>query len=197
MKVTADLSRFRAAIRHATTLTKKTSAEVVTRTARNVAFRAAQFTPAATAAAIERDLRRDGLLVKLASRNLRMRQGRFTRQEHQQEMARIKRTRKGSTRALRAGWARAIIDLGGSFRGSRLKPNGSASKGFGRKATPHSLTARIRNAIVTGDSFGRKTDAAQIASLYQALNKAVEFVTADMEIYAQKKAAETMRKLSD
>lgn len=197
MKVTADMQRFRKAIRRSISLTKKTSAEVVTRTGRNVAFRAAQFTPATTATKIERELRSNNLLAKLASRNLKQRQGRFTKEEHRREMQRIRAKRKSSPRALRAGWINAILDLGGSYRGARIKPGGSADKGFGKKATPYNLTAKIRNAIVTSNTFGRRTDAAEIAVLYLALNKAVEFVTADMEVYAQKKAAQTMRQLSD
>jgi hypothetical protein len=197
MNATANLPRFKKAIERAIKETSKTSAEVLTRTARNVAFRAAQFTPSTTATKIQRDLRRNDLLPKLASRNLKRRQGKFTRQEHQMEMQRILTRRRSGARALRVSWAAAIMDLGGSFRGGRPRAGGSAEKGFGRKATPYTLVSHIRSAVVTTNAFGQRTDASDIPMLQTALNRAVEFVTADMEIYAAKKARETERRLSD
>jgi hypothetical protein len=196
IRVRADIPRFRASLKRAMKATKKTSAEVLNRFARNVVYRAAQFTPATTASNIDQELRANQLLAKLASANLRKKQGRYTRDEHRAEMEAIRRKRRRGAKALRSGWANAIRDLGGSFRGI-TRHGSSASKGFGKKASAFNLVARVRNSIVTTNAFGQQRDASQIQVLVTAFDRAVEFVTADSEVYAQKKAAQTMREHSD
>ncbi len=196
-ELTADFSRFREKMRAAALASKKDDAYIVNRTCRNVAFRAASFTPKTTAAKIRADLRRGKLLVKLAASQLKKQKGKFTRKDLADRMRRIQKSRTGNVTALRAGWAKAIIEMGGNFRGAKLRAAGSAAEGFGRRATLAHLFAHIRNAIVTRDHSGRETGAANIPVLRIALSQAIEFVTADMEVYAMRKKDQTLRQHSD
>lgn len=188
-----------AALREVVRVTQKTEAEIVTKAAKDVAFRSAQFTPKTSAAKIRADLRKDDLLSKLASRWLKKTKGVYTRAEHEEAMRKIERARLSHRNAVRVGWFPAIIQLGGKIRGSKddsFSHLGSAARGSGKKATTGNMVSTVENAIFTRSNDGRKTWGPGIPQAVRGLAKAIAFVTRDRLQYAEKKLREKLRKFN-
>lgn len=194
--MSCDKRAFTAAVREIRAVTKRTEADILNRAARNVAYRAAQFTPKSSVSKIRASLRRGKLLIKLAASQLKREKGRYTRQEHIDRMRKIEKKRTGNVTALRAGWAKGIIDMGGSFRGSKLRATGSAFRGFGRKATPARLLAHLRNAVITTSTTGHQTGAGDIHFMEAALSRAIDLVAKENRAYAQRKIAQQLRRIT-
>jgi hypothetical protein len=194
MPASHNVREFQKALQAKMRATRKTEAEVLNHACRNVAFRAAQFTPKSSAAKIKAGFRNDNLLAKLASRNLKQRQGRFTRAEHTAEMRRIQTKATRSVGAVRASWFGALTAMGANVRGRKPAPGTNSARGGGKRATAGHLLASIWSAIVTTNARGRKTSAAEIIPLRLALDKAVRFVTADTIAYAQKRIGQTLKR---
>jgi len=193
------MRRFTAALRAVKENTRKAEADIVTRAGRDVAFRAASFTPKATASAINSKVKGSGALIGLAivALNKAPGKGQWKKADLKLKMAAILKARKAGIGALRAGWIPAIHALGGTYRGAKLT-RGSASKGSGKRATISSLVSIIRNAVVTMNVKGKKTSAEMISVAVAGLNRAIEFVSSDRENYVRKKLIEReLRKSSD
>jgi len=189
------MSRFTRVLREVKTATRKASVEIVNRAARDVAFRAASFTPKTTGAIVAATLS-SKMLAGLASAALR-KNGKFTKAEHKAYMKRILAKRKRGIGGIRAGWIPAIKALGGTYRGAKMNGGGSASKGKGKMATTSSLVAFITNAIITTSAKGVQTGGGNIPFAKAALEKAIRFVTSDREAYLRKKKlAEAMKQAS-
>ena len=190
-----NLPELSAALRHVQQVTGKTEAEIVTKAAKDVAFRAAQFTPRASQASAVARLTSDGLLPALASIACNKRYGvkNWNRNNHRAEMHRILMARRRGLGALRAGWIPAIQKLGGKFRGAKLFPDGTAAKGNAKPATISNLSAWIVNAVHTKDHKGVEFGAAEIAASVNALNQAIQSVASDRLQYAEKKLKEANR----
>lgn len=182
--MTADISRFTATLKRVLRETKKTGAEIVTHACRDVAFRAASFTPKSSPGKINRDLH-PNILRKMAAEWL-AKKGKYTKRDLRTAMSKIKKKRKASVGALRAGWIPAIQQLGGTYRGATATQRGSSSKGFGKKATASNLRAHIRNTIVTRSHDG-KHSADRIGVAAKALQKAIQFVSSDRQNHVRKK----------
>lgn len=206
LTIKADLGRFAAALKNVQMATRKTEVQIVNRAARNIAFRAASFTPKAEASAINRELSSSDLLRKLAIISLRKKLGTGkgawgsraeARKKLSDEMKRIKARRKAGAGALRAGWIPAIQRLGGTYRGAKLKSGGSAAAGTAIPATAQDLIATIINEVSVKNHAGRVFTADQIPLAVRALERAVAFVTEDMEGYAIQKINETLQQQSD
>lgn len=199
IKLTVDLDRFRAALRNVMTATKKTESEIVNRAARNIAFRAASFTPKAAADGISSGLKTDGLLPRLASAACNKKFGlkKWGRKQHREMMKAILKRRRAGVGALRAGWIPAIQALGGSYRGAKLDAGRSAASGYAFKASANDLSALIVNNVTVVSARGKKFQADQIPLAVAALERAVNFVTEDIEGYAIKKMNETLEREGD
>lgn len=190
----ADLSAFRAALRAVIIETKKPEADIVNKAMKDVAFRAAQFTPKTSPGMIRRQLtlKREGLLVKLASIACNNKYGKhgWNRAQHSAMMLAIITRRVAGAAALRAGWIPAIIALGGSYRGATARSGGSVAKGGAQKATIGRLIGVIKNTAVTASGSKRtKRGAGEISKSVAALFQAVQFVTRDRMLYAERKRA--------
>lgn len=197
IRCTADLSRFKRSLQAVKAATRKDEVEIVNKAAKDIAYRAASFTPKTTAAVISASLREGDTLAKIASASLKRKKGKFTAAERNAEMRRIEMRRRSAASALRAGWAKAIIDMGGTFRGGKPNLARSAGQGFGKRATIARLVAHIRNSVVSVNWLGKPMLAERIEPLQRALIMAVAFVTADREAYAARKINATLRKHSD
>ncbi len=191
---TADMSRFRRVLHLVRATTGKAEAEIVNKALKDVAYRAASFTPKTSVGTIRAALGADNLLAKLASASLKRKQGKFTRAEHRAEMERIGKRRTRGVNALRAGWIPAIQRLGGSFRGAKLNAMGSAAHGTAKAATINHLSGYIQNAVRTTDHVGRQMGAGEIELAVHALDQAITSVTEDRENYAKKKMREALQK---
>ncbi len=200
-----NLRQFSAALREVQRVTKKDEADIVNKALKDVAFRAASFTPKTSQQRVVQQLESNGLLPALASINLNNRIGKnppkgpklWGRMQHAQEMLRILAARRRGVNAIRAGWIPAIEKFGGKFRGAKLKPGGSAAQGTGVKATISRLSGFISNAVKTTSYRGGEFSAEQITVAVSALKRAIEFVTADRMAYARKKIDATLRAKSD
>lgn len=206
VKLTFDKGRLAAAIRNVMKATKKTEAAVVNRASKNISFRAASFTPKASASEINAGLRNDKIILKLAIIACRNKYGTGkgawgNKQEAQakikEEASRIMAKRKRGIGALRAGWIPAIQQLGGNYRGARLNAGSTAAKGTATKATIENLSSVIRNTVMTRNARGTQMGAGDIALAEHALLRAVEFVTDDMEGYAIQQITKTLMQQSD
>jgi hypothetical protein len=186
-----DTSQFIFALRAYKAATKKDCVEVLNRAARNVAFRASSFTPKGAANKIRRDLMRDPRLrYALTSIALRKKGiGRLPSPQFQKAVDRLVSRRASSANYLRAGWAKAIQDLGGSFRGAKFRGAG----GFGNKARVNRLLAEIVN-TTTHEAAASVRGAELIGS--EALQKAIAFVSEDMISYARQLMGPTAKKFS-
>ncbi len=185
--VKADMNRFTAALRRVKAQSRRSEAEIVNKALKDVAFRAASFTPKTTAGKIRGELLADNLLARLASASLKKRQGPFTRAEHTAEMQRILKRRTGGVNALRAGWIPAITKFGGNFRGAKMKTGGSASRGTAKPATISHLAGFVRNAVRTTNHAGRQFGPGEIGVAVAALERAIVFVTQDRNTHAAKR----------
>lgn len=186
-----DTSQFILALRAYRAATKKDSVEVLNRAARNVAYRSSQFTPKGNASKIRRDIMRDpNLRYALTSIALRKKGvGRLPSPQFQKAVDALVSRRASSANYLRAGWAKAIQDLGGSFRGVKFRGAG----GFGNKAIINKLIANIVN------TTSHKTQASVVGAELiggKALQQAIAFVAEDMIAYAKQLMAPTAKKFS-
>lgn len=186
-----DTSQFIFALRAYKVATKKDCVEVLNRAARNVAFRASSFTPKGAANKIRRDLMRDPRLrYALTSIALKKRGiGRLPAPEFQKAVDRLVSRRASSANYLRAGWAKAIQDLGGTFRGVKFR----GASGFGNKAQVNKLLAEIVNTTVH-QAAASVRGAELIGS--EALQQAISFVSADMIQYSRELMGPTAKKFS-
>lgn len=167
--------------------TKKDMVAVLNRQGLNVAYRAAQFTGITKGSKIGQELRGNyPLACALTSLSLKRRgigalpKGQFAAEVEKFIEARIK-----SSRYLRFGWAQAIVDLGGTYRGAKLA---RGSHGFGDKATALGLLTTIAW-ILDQPNEGKAESAEEEA--FPALEKAMEYVIEDITNYAQEKMAKT------
>lgn len=186
-----DTTDFRAALRAYKIATKKDMVDVLNRAARNVAFRAASFTPKGNRNRIMRDLYKDPHL-RYALTSLALRKtgvGILKSPQFQKEVDRFVARRAISAGYLRSGWAKAIQDLGGTFRGAKFK----GASGYGDKATINKLIALVVNNTQHATPAG-----VQGAELIgnEAMQKAVAFVAEDMMDYARKLMGFTAKKYS-
>lgn len=110
--------------------------------------------------------------------------GILKRPEFRREVERFVSRRASSANYLRAAYAKAIDQLGGSFRGARFR---GAQQGFANKASVGRLLAEIVT-ILEQPTEGKARSAESIG--IDALQKAIDFVAADMLSYAQRKLAE-------
>ncbi len=195
-----DLRDFESALKRYEEATGKDSADVLNHAARNVAFRAASFTPKAKATKITKVLNRKveytdphtgrthqtWLKYPLANAKLKAR-GIPPVNGAQMAAAANKLLRRQLATAGygRAGWIPAIIALGGNYRGAKLRPSGLAAEGFASKARPSSLEAVIVNCARGVGTFGAP-----------ALQEAVNFVAADLTSYAARKLAARAKQFS-
>lgn len=186
-----DTSQFIFALRAYRAATKKDCVTVLNRAARNVAFRASSFTPKGSANKIRRDLMRDPhLRYALTSIILKKRGvGRLPSPQFQKEVDKFVSRRASSANYLRAGWAKAIIDLGGTFRGVKFRGAG----GFANKALVNRLIADIVNTTVHANTASVR-GAELIGS--EALQKAIAFVAEDMITFARQLMMPTAKKFS-
>lgn len=187
-----DTSEIEDALNSYQSATGKDMVDVLNRFGRNVAYRAAQNTPIELPAQIVADLKKDPRLIyaltelSLKSRGITHLEKGQLEKEAQALIAR----RKGSARYLRVGWAQAIIDMGGNFRGAKLE---RGSHGYGDKATVVNLLAQI--AWIVDEPNSKKADSAEQIAI-KALEDAIDFVLADMIDYAEKKMADTAKRHS-
>jgi len=201
---TSNIKAFAATLRLVAKVSKKDFVDIVNNALRDVAYRAASFTPKTTASKISQELKSGGLLPRLAALSLNRRLGKnpkcgpkiWGRKEHRREMAAILKRRRSGVNAIRAGWIPAIQQLGGSFRGAALKPGSTASGGIGSPATLSKLHGFIRNTVRDKNATGRVFSAAEIDVAVVALNQAIQFVTVREIGYAQRKIEATLRKFS-
>lgn len=182
-----DTSEFESALNSYREATGKDAKDILNKAALNFAYRAAQFTVVETAAQIQSDLLKDPkILYALVSLSLRKRGiGTLAPAEFQKEVAAFIQRRKGSARYLRVGWAQAIIDLGGSFRGSRLE---RGSHSFANPATVADLLATV--AWIVDETNEHKAETAE-DKVWPVLQEALDFVADDMQTYANEKLAKT------
>lgn len=186
-----DTSQFIFALRAYRAATKKDCVEVLNRAARNVAFRSSSFTPEGNANKIRRDLMRDPhLRFALTAIILKKRGvGRLPSPQFQKEVDKYVSRRASSANYLRAGWAKAIVDLGGSFRGAKFRGAG----GFANKALVNKLIANIVNTTEHANAVSVR-GAELIGS--EALQRAISFVAADMIQFSKELMMPTAKKFS-
>jgi len=190
-----NLKELSSALRLVIATTKKAEADIVTRAAKDVAFKSAQFTPKLNRDRELGKLKKNGLLPALAAAACNKKFGvkQWNRQQHKDEMAAILKRRGKGFGAVRAGWIPAIQKLGGSYRGAKLRPGGSAADGTAKKATVTSLISFIVNAVKTESFNGRIKGPAEIKPAVSALNQAVSAVARDRVAYAEKKLREATK----
>ncbi len=200
--------------------TRRAEPDIVNRALRNVAYQAMKETPYAEPGMIQAELYRDNILLKLASTYVTRQEGKATRDKS----GNWKRTKKGKlktigrttrakiaaaatrllklrisgSRAMRAGWIKAILMLGGAIRGgAKLKAGGSTSEGGAKLATFSNPTGSISNTLVTKSAKSRaKTGIGAIDLAEQALERAVATVAGENIAYAKDKMDKLIRRLN-
>jgi hypothetical protein len=185
VSLTLDTRAFRAALHEYERATKKDEAEILNHAARNVAFRAAQRTPKADRSKIVAGLHKDPRLrFALTSLQLRKKgRGILKRGAFARAVRGFVGKRAASSGYIRVGWAPAIEQLGGSFRGRKPRSKSPAAHGYGKPATPSRLFAVLANMAVGSGAVG-----------LPALQGALNFVAADMGNYARRKMQKTANK---
>lgn len=206
ISLNADLSEFRAALRKVRDTTKKAEVDIVNGALKDVAFRAASFTPKANPNKIEAGLLKDKIALKMATTRLKQQSGsiggkRVTRKLVAMRARQLIARRKKVVGYARAGWFPAIKALGGSIRGS-IRGSGGArvisppSKlGTASLATANKMFGEIVNLVY--DKMKGKAAGHSRAVMERALQEAIQFVTRDKEAYAQTKINAILEKHSD
>lgn len=171
-------------------VSSKSFSDSINKKMRDLAYRAAQFTPKNTKTRIYRDLEKDKhLLAALTS--IRLHGRILPSPEFAQEMEALKLMRGASADYLRVGWLPCIKAFGGTFKGGEnAKLTGkyhNTVHSYGLPATPENLFAEI--AWVTDQPNSQKANSAEVVA-YDAASNAIQFVTADMEEYITRKLAE-------
>ena len=201
MTTTADLREFNRAIANVARYSKRPAADLLNWALRDVAYRSAQFTPKANKSKVLRDVGatgRNGKIWAIASvrANRKYGKGQWSAAQRAEIVEALKAKSAQGIGALKAGWAPAIIALGGSFRGT-VRANGSISGGLAIKATEARLAGMIRNTVITRDKDGNPFSADEIALARIGLQKAIAFVTNQRNQSAIKKMNELLRRNSD
>lgn len=203
-----DTREFTKALMEYQEATKKDSAYILNRAARNVAFRAASNTPKADPSAIESELLKDKLALKIVTKALRAKIGTsyttakgkvrtvtgVSRRQIAIAAKRLIANRKKRRGFMRAGWFPAIKLFGGTIRGERPLSGSKADLGGATLANPGRPIAKLYNAVygrMTGKAGGQSR-----ARMEQALRQAMTFVANDMRQYAREKMINTARKYS-
>lgn len=194
MTLNVDMKAFRASLQKVRDATKKEEAVIVNGALKDIAFRAASFTPKSSASKISSIPKK--VLARIAVAHLTKTRSGFTRSDIKETMKKILKARKSHVGALRAGWIPAIQAFGGTYRGAKLSPASTAARGGAKKATIANLSGAIINTIVTRSHNG-KHSAEHIAVAVAGLERAVAFVTKDKNDYAQRKIDALLTKLSD
>jgi hypothetical protein len=180
MKLVLDLKQMTRALNEYKEATGKDGATVLNRAGRNVAYRAAQFTPVATPARIRADLNSDPhLKYALTSLYLKKKgRGILKSPQFQYEVDKFVARRVASRAFLRSGWAEAIIHLGGTYRGRRV----GKGHGWAHTATASALATEIANTVPGIEEMGTV-----------ALQGAINFVAEDMLGWAHSILARTAK----
>lgn len=171
MKIQYDQKLFQQALREYQRETGKDMVDVLNRAGRNVAFRAAQFTPAATVGKIRADLNREPHL-KYALTSIALRKkgiGILPSPQFRKEVEKFVARRVASRAFLRSGWANAVEYLGGTWRGRRV----GRGHGYATRASVYRFLTEVANTVPGIERIG-----------VPALKKAIDFVSQDMIDYA-------------
>lgn len=194
-----DVSRVRKICERLQREFKKDGAKELNRFMKDVGFRAMSFTPFASPAKIEKDLKKnERLLMGAAAKAIRATGQEITRERLSQTATKILAARKAGSKFRRAGWIPGVLKLGGTIRGKAggvLKPNGAASRGYAKPATIFKLFGEIANATY-GEMEGPNEQKAK-QQMQAGLKKAVRFVTRDRIKYMRKKYEKMHRDASD
>lgn len=184
-------SKMVAALRAYKIATCKDEKDILNRAARNTAYRAASATPVASPSKIRRDVMRDPhLRYALTSIALRRKGiGLLKSPEFAKAVSNLVSRRASSAKYLRAGWAKAIQELGGTFRGSKFK----GADGFANKATTSRLVTEIVNILAQPDS-SHAAGAERIGLV--ALQQGLDAAAADMMDYARTVMSQTAKQHS-
>lgn len=165
--------------------------QVINDKAKDVAFRAIQFTPKARLNKLKKwepgGTSYAGKLLH-ARATMGTRLGKAKKGEGNKPLAqKLYASRLNSRGYIAAGWLKAAQDLGGKSRSRlvKLKPGGRASKGGAKKATLNRLYADIFNVADGADIVGK-----------DALVRAVDFVAKDMQVYIDRKLSPIAKKHS-
>lgn len=170
--------------------TGKAWPDILNKTAKDVAFRAWQFTPKAAWSKMQK-----WVVAPMAQRLVlsRIKKGmdstyapgsKLSKLELKQHVALRIRRMKGTIGYIGIGWVKAIEDFGGQVKKKLPKVSrvGLAYRGYGKKATVNKLIAILVNT---------STGAEEISG--PALQKAVNFKAKDLRDYLQKRLEKTFR----
>lgn len=198
---------------------KKPFADLVNKSLRNVAFRAASFTPKGDPSMIEAELLTDKLALKIVTKKLKKQEGnqvidrygntKLTKTGRAKKHARTTRRlialrakqliarRKKVVGYLRAGWFPAVRAFGGNLRGQGVRIFSPEAKlGSATPATIRSLLGKISNRV--WDKIRGRAQGTTRSEMKAALDQAVIFVTKDMRVHQENKTIEAaLRKHTD
>jgi hypothetical protein len=179
-----NVNKFLFALRAKKAACQRSYPEILNDALRNVAFRASSFTPRANASKIRSELMRNPRMRYALTAILLKKKGigALKKPLFAKEVARFIVRRAASAGYLRAAYAKAIADLGGTFKGSKF----SGADGFANKASVSRLIAEMVT-IVTEPDATHAQGAERIGT--EAIRQAIDFVADDMIAYAQRKLA--------
>lgn len=179
MSLTLDTSQFARFMRERQKITKESSAKLLNRAGRNVAFRAIKYTPKAAAGKIKRDLNKrvvwTGAKARRSRKSGRMRKIKPTKlfylvaqkyaREHgwkRDKLTRFSKKRLSSRGYISVGWFKVAKDFGAKVK--RFSNKSLVAKSLGTQATPSKLAAYLENAARGAPKIGR-------IALQQAINE--------------------------
>lgn len=198
----SDLAEFRQALQNVKAAAKKEGVVIVNGALKDVAFRAASFTPKADPAQIETSLLNDQIALKMVTKRLREQSGNIGGKRVTLKLISLRARqfiarRKKVVGYARAGWFPAVRAFGGTIRGTGgarvISP--PAKLGTASLATSEKLWGEIVNYVF--DKMKGKAAGHGRAMMETALQEAVRFVTKDKNEYAQRKIDAILQAHSD
>lgn len=162
---------FAKTMRQYTALSKDLVSDAINKKAKDVAIRSIKYTTRADRAAVEAQLRANGLVYKIIKKTG------LTRKQIKAKAERLIKARKRSVGYIRAGWYKAAQAFGA--RGGKTHPGKLADKGTGKRATPSKTEA-----VMTNYAKGATTISGP------ALARGMDEVRKDMMVYIARKLRE-------
>lgn len=178
----SDIEKFKFALRAKKAACQKTLPDILNHAAKNIAFRSSSFVPKANPARIRSELMRDPhLRFALTSMALKRKGiGRLKSPEFARAVLKYVGRRVSSANYLRASFANAIEQLGGTFRGKKMR----GASGFANKAQVSRFIVEIVS--IVEQPTPAKANSAE-AIMQKAAWEAIRYVTEDILVYARRK----------
>lgn len=179
-----NIPEFRAALKLALKLGKRTEAELLNKWGGEICLRAYKHTKKADPQAIKARLYRDALAIRLIYSRAEAKGKRLTLAERNTATRKLIRSRMRAARYVAVGFLQAAKGFG-KAQGTKINPKSFAARGYGIKATANRLRALIGNNATGADVIAE-----------DPLQRAIREIASEEIAYATRQLQKQFNKVS-